>query len=179
MKRINKGLLVWITGLPGTGKTTLAKKIYQLIGNQLPAVCIDGDVIREIMGNDLKYNTKDRLLNAYRIARLNKYLVEHKLVVLCSTASLFKEIHQWNRKNIDNLIEVLIEVPKKDLHKSKRHPKNLYELAKNKEIKNVYGIDQKFDYPVKPDMKILNGKNLEQFLRNAQFIKKMIIKKLS
>jgi len=167
--------LVWITGLPGSGKTTLAQTLYRFIGDKFPSVCIDGDAIRNIMGNDLGYNMKDRLANAYRIARLNKYLIEHNLIVICSTVSLFKEIHQWNRKNIKNLIEVYIDVPMDIL--IKRDQKKMYTQALNGKKKNVRGVDQSFDIPEKPDLIIRNNGDLDSFLKNIKKINKLIINK--
>jgi adenylylsulfate kinase-like enzyme len=169
---IKQGVLVWITGLPGSGKTTLAQTLYKLIEDKLPSVCIDGDAIRNIMGNDLGYNMKDRLANAYRIARLNKYLVDHNLIVVCSTVSLFKEIHQWNRENIKNLIEVYIDVPMDIL--IKRDQKKMYTQALKGKKKNVRGFDQSFDIPEKPDLIIKNSGGLDSFLKNIKKIKKLI-----
>ena len=172
---LHSGVLVWITGLPGSGKTTLAQALYGLIKNQLPSICIDGDIIRDIMGKDLGYNMKDRLKNAYRIAKLNKYLIDHNLIVICSTVSLFKEIHQWNRKNIKNLIEIYIDVPMDIL--IQRDQKKMYSQALKGKKKNVRGIDQKFDIPMKPSLIIKNDKNLNIFLENVKKINKLILKK--
>ncbi len=175
-QKMNKqGVLIWITGLPGSGKTTLAQALYESIKDRLPSVCIDGDAIRNIMGNDLGYSTKDRLTNAYRIARLNKYLVDHNLTIICSTVSLFKEIHQWNRKNIKNLIEIYIEVPMDIL--IERDQKNIYTQAIKGRRRNVRGFDQDFDVPERPNLIIKNDKDLNLFLKNVNKINKLIKKK--
>ena len=170
-----KGVLIWITGLPGAGKTTLAQELYRSIKDKLPSVCIDGDAMRNIMGKDLGYNIKDRLSNAYRIARLNKHLVDHNLTVICSTVSLFKEIHKWNRENIENLIEIYIDVPMDIL--IKRDQNKLYSRAIKGRKKNVRGFDQGFDMPGKPDLIIKNSGNLDSFLLNKNKIRKLIFNK--
>lgn len=166
---------MWISGLPGAGKTTLANKTYELIKDVTPTVCVDGDVIREMMGNDLGYDPESRKLNAWRLAKLNKYLVEHHLTVICSTVSLIKEIHEWNRENIKNLIEVYIEVPMEDL--VSRDKKGIYSKALNGEIKDAYAINQSYDIPEKPDLIIKNDKDLDFLMKNAQYIKDLILKK--
>ena len=168
-------MLIWITGLPGSGKTTLAQSLYNSMENEYPSVFIDGDAIRNIMGNDLGYNTKDRLANAYRIAKLNKYLVDHNLIVVCATVSLFKEIHQWNKDNIKNLAEIYIDVPMETL--IKRDQKKMYSQALKGKKKNVRGFDQSFDIPEKPDLIIKNNKDLNSFLKNVTKINKLISKR--
>lgn len=166
------GILVWITGLPGSGKTTLAKKIYEDVKNKYPCVMIDGDHLREIMGQDLGYTKKDRLINAYRIAKLNKHLVDNNIIVICSTVSLFKEIHEWNRSYIKNLLEIYIEVPMEIL--IKRNPKKIYSRALKGKLKNVYGVNQRFDIPPQPHLIIKNAGKLHSFLKKAGEIKSRI-----
>ena len=170
-----KGILIWVTGLPGSGKTTLAKTLYDLIKNRTPSVLIDGDMVREMMGNDLGHDVKDRLTNAYRIAKINKHLVGHNLIVICSTVSLFSEIHRWNRKNIKNLIEIYIDTPMETL--IRRDQKKMYSKAIRGKTKNVRGFDQKFDIPKQPDLIIKNNKDKKSFLKNTNKIIELILKK--
>ncbi|MDD2656643.1 MAG: adenylyl-sulfate kinase [Patescibacteria group bacterium] len=171
-KKNANGALVWITGLPGCGKTTLSKKLYESINNKLFTIRMDGDVFREIMDNDLGYTIEDRKKNAFRLARMNKYLVEHGAVVICATVSLFKEVHDWNRKNINNLLEIFIEVSENVLNE--RDQKNLYSKGKTGETKNVYGIDQSFDIPKNPDLIIKNDGSLDDFLKNTLKIEDLL-----
>ena len=177
MYKTNKnteGTLVWITGLPGTGKTTLGEKTYETIKVHVPSVFMDGDIFREIMGNDLRYSREDRKVNAFRIARMNKYLVKHGLTVICATVSLFKEVHAWNHKHINNLIEVFIEVPEPLL--KKRDPKGFYAQKKLGTIQNVVGIDQVYDKPQKPHIIINNNGSLKDFLHHTHTITQLVLK---
>lgn len=169
------GCVVWITGLPGAGKTILAEELYGLIKDVTPTVRVDGDVIREMMGDNLGYDPESRKLNAWRLAKLNKYLAEHHLTVICSTVSLIKEIQKWNRENIKNFIEVFIEVPIKDL--VTRDKKGIYSKALNGEINDAYAINQSYDIPEKPDLIIKNDKDLDFLIKNVQYIKDLILKK--
>ncbi len=167
------GVLIWITGLPGSGKTTLAKEVHRLLRNKMPVVLMDGDIFREIMGNDLGYSQNDRLKNAQRLARMNHYLLEHGISVVCSTVSLYKEIHAWNRKYIKNLIEVLIHVPAEIL--KKRDSKKLYSRAESGRITDLVGIHQTFDMPKKPDMSIANHGSRKIFLAHAKSIAQRVL----
>jgi len=170
------GVLVWITGLPGSGKTTLSREVYELIKHVVPSIRMDGDVFREIMGNDLGYNMADRKVNAFRLAKMNKYLVEHGLVVVCATVSLFNEIHKWNRDNITNVIEVYINVPEEILHS--RDQKNMYSQAKAGENNHVYGINQPYEVPEKPEIVINNDGSIGKLLSKAEEIKDLIMHKI-
>ena len=98
---MKKGKLIWITGLSGAGKTTIATAVFKkLKEKKANSVFLDGDIIRDVLNNDLSHNPKDRLKNAYRISKLCEFLTSQNIHVVCSTMSLFKEIHQMNRKNI-------------------------------------------------------------------------------
>ena len=77
------GSLIWITGLAGCGKTTLANNIInELNSDGVFPILIDGDKVREISGKDLGYNMEDRLKNAYRISRLCHFLASQGFIVI-------------------------------------------------------------------------------------------------
>jgi adenylylsulfate kinase-like enzyme len=87
--------LIWITGLAGSGKTTLAKEVYNQLKKAYPnVVLIDGDHLREIFGGSTGYTSEERLENAKRLSRLCHFLVNENIHVVCATMSLFKEIHE-------------------------------------------------------------------------------------
>lgn len=161
------GRLIWITGLPGAGKTTLAAQLYRLVSKKEPAVLMDGDHFRKIMGHDLGYSHEDRKKNAFRLCRMNKFLVDHDLIVICATVSLYREVHEWNRKNIKNYTEVLIESPKHLLHKRK---KSLYSQAKDGKITNLIGVHQEYELPTNPHVVIVNTGSRADFIKNAKKI---------
>ena len=83
----------WVTGLSGAGKTTITTELVsRLRRDGVQVVHIDGDVIRRMNGNDLGYDLKDRIANAYRISRLCQFLQSQGVTVICSTMSLYPEI---------------------------------------------------------------------------------------
>ena len=93
-------MVIWIIGLSGAGKTTLANNVVAHANmKSKKTILIDGDIIREIFDNDLSYSMEDRLVNAKRICKLGKFLDEQGLNVVCAILSIFPETREWNRKN--------------------------------------------------------------------------------
>lgn len=176
LKSSQEGVLIWITGLPGSGKTTLAKEVYRILSKKLPSIFMDGDIFRKIIGRDLGYTKKDRLKNAFRLARMNQYLAGHGMIVICATVSLYSQIHAWNRKHIKKLIEIYIEVPHHILRK--RDQKRLYSDAQRGKVKNLIGVHQTFDIPQNPDIIISNSHDKKRFLVHAEKISHLVLTKL-
>lgn len=144
------GRVVWITGLPGAGKTTVAGEVYRLLKTVSPAVVrVDGDVFRELMGHDLGYGMADRLENARRLTRLCGFLAGQGLDVVCATVSLFREIHVWNRAHLPRYFEVYLRVTAETLEA--RDQKKLVSSGSQ-----VVGVDQPFDEPADAHMVIDN-----------------------
>ena len=78
-------MLIWITGISASGKSTIAKKLYSVIKKKSKnTVYLDGDSFRELNNNDLKYTLKDRNTNALRLTRLCKFLIDQKINVVCA-----------------------------------------------------------------------------------------------
>ncbi len=148
--------VIWITGLSGAGKSTLALQVQQqLRAGQVSCILLDGDSVREVMGNDLGHTLADRLENAYRIARLARYLARQELVVICATMSLFPEVWNWNRAQIERYFEVYLKVSKETL--VKRDPKGLYRRASDGTESHIIGWDVPFQEPLSPDLIVDNN----------------------
>jgi adenylylsulfate kinase-like enzyme len=149
--------LIWITGLSGSGKTTVGRELYlQLKSQYSNFVFLDGDSFRDILGNDLAYTPKDRLENAKRIHRMCKFLISQDINVVCATMSLYKEVHELNREKIKNYFEVFIECSMEEL--IKRDQKGLYAAAIKGDRSDVVGINLGFDMPENCDIIIENSK---------------------
>lgn len=166
-------MIIWLTGMSGAGKTTIGKELYKKLAETYPSfIFLDGDIVREIMGNDLGYSVKDRKINADRISRLCHFLDSQGISAVCATQSLFHESQAWNREHIKDYFEIYIKVSTDTLFK--RDPKGLYSRALKGEIKNVVGVDIKCPPPKQPDMIIENEKHIDSF----DAIVREIIKKL-
>ncbi|MDR1277086.1 MAG: adenylyl-sulfate kinase [Candidatus Accumulibacter sp.] len=94
-------MVIWLVGLSGAGKSTLAKEIVALARERIPnVVLLDGDSLREALGNDLGHTIKDRKRNAERLCGLGKLLDGQGIHVVCAVLSLFPESREWNRKHL-------------------------------------------------------------------------------
>ena len=166
-------MVIWIIGLSGAGKSTLANEIVARANrNGNNTILLDGDVIREIFGNDLGYSMEDRLKNAERICQLGKFLDNQGFNVVTAILSLFPENREWNRNNIENYYEVFIDTPIDSL--IKRDSKGLYAKFNRGEISEVAGMDIDFPKPTKADLVIKNSNSEKELLSYA----KPIVKKL-
>jgi len=147
--------VLWITGLSGAGKTSLAEKIVPKFRKVNPNIIqLDGDKLRSIFSledftND-NHSRDSRLSLALRYSKLCKVIEEQKFYVVISTISMFKEVYEWNRKNFINYFEVYLKVPKEEL--IKRDSKEIYSKFNSGKISNVAGFDFEVDEPDKPNL---------------------------
>ena len=149
-------MLIWITGLSGAGKTTIATALYERLKRRHSnLVLLDGDDFREIMGQDVGYDLNSRKIMARRMSRLCKYLTGEGIHVICATISMYKEIHEFNRSAIQDYYEVLVDVSMENLVAQDK--KQLYSRALKHEIYDVVGVDLPFDRPEHPDLVIDNN----------------------
>ena len=149
------GRVIWITGLSGVGKTTLAIELAQRLRDSGQAVIsLDGDDLRRVWGDqptdEAGYGREERIALGIRYARLAKLLSSQNHIVIVATISLFREVHIWNRKNIPGYFEVYLRAPLDELRR--RDPKGIYRRYEAGELKNVAGLDLDVDEPDCPDL---------------------------
>lgn len=161
-----KGILFWITGLSGSGKTTIAKKILPFIEDKCgTTVHLDGDNLRNIL-ELYGYSFKDRLSNSRKFTKIAKLLTDQGVNVIFSLVGLMNKPRNWNRKNIKNYIEIFI---KSDVNKIiASNKKKIYKTKKN-----LVGVNIKPEFPKNPHIKIDNS-----FKQNFNFIEKRLKLKL-
>jgi adenylylsulfate kinase-like enzyme len=149
------GQVIWITGLSGAGKTTLAKElILRLQKNGSNPILLDGDVLRNLLKVPESaldsHSRKVRLDLALKYAQMCRLLSDQGFIVVIATISMFDELYAWNRENITNYFEVYLKVPLDELRR--RDPKSIYQRYKNGELINVAGLDLSVDSPQTPHL---------------------------
>ena len=103
-------MVIWIIGLSGVGKTTLSQLVYEKLKPSTPnLVRLDGDVIRNVFGNDVDHSVEGRLKNAERLSHLTKLLSDQGIHVIAAVLSIFPEWRKWNRENIHDYAEVYLK----------------------------------------------------------------------
>lgn len=154
---MEKGTVYFFTGLAGAGKTTVGGLFYERLRRVSPdAQLIDGDQARRSDPNDTgvmdeeRYTTEARKAGAWDMfAWCRDIADEGRDVVVCSI-SMYKEIRDWNRKNIENYREIYVKVSMDTLYR--RDQKKLYSTR----TKNVVGVDLPWDEPESPDVVVEN-----------------------
>ena len=162
-------MVIWITGISGTGKSTLGKKLFAEVKKKNAAtIFFDGDKFREIFQNDINYTLKDRDINAVRLTRLVKNLSLQKINIIISANLTNIKFRRWMRRNVKNYYEIYISASLKSL--LKRDYKELYSKAINKKIKNVVGVDLPFNEPKNSDLYLTNNNDKKIFLKSIDEI---------
>lgn len=152
---MKQGSVYWITGLSGAGKTTIGKLLYRKLKSIKPnLVFLDGDIMREVFGNTAGYTLPERKQLAMKYSRLCKILSEQGIDVICATISLFKDVHDFNRRHLKKYFEIYIECHIEEL--IKRDQKGIYSHALAGKGGPVMGLNLAYDMPVKSDLVIEN-----------------------
>jgi len=148
-----KSKVIWMTGLSGAGKTTIAKSLDEaLYSKGFVAQILDGDNIRSGINNNLTFSEADRYENIRRIAEVSKLFINCGIIIINSFISPTEEIRKMALNIIgrDNFIEVFVNAPLEVCEK--RDTKGLYAKARKGEIKDFTGIDSPFELPENADV---------------------------
>ena len=154
-----KGCVIWLTGLSGSGKSTIANELeYQLNKMKYHTYLLDGDNIRTGLNSDLGFSDEDRKENIRRISEVAKLFLDAGIITITAFISPFIEDRKKAKKIIGkDFIEVFVDTPIEEC--IKRDPKGLYKKALNGEIKEFTGISSPYEKPVSPDIYINTTKN--------------------
>lgn len=148
-----KPVVLWFTGLSGSGKSTIANALEKLLhARNWHTYLLDGDNVRHGLNRDLGFTAQDRVENIRRVAEVAKLMADAGLVVLVSFISPFREERKMARELIGDgeFIEVFVDTPIEEC--VKRDPKGLYKKAKAGEIDNFTGISSPYEAPDNPEI---------------------------
>mmetsp|Transcript_70995 Transcript_70995/g.117970 ORF Transcript_70995/g.117970 Transcript_70995/m.117970 type:complete len:251 (-) Transcript_70995:222-974(-) len=150
-----KGVVVWLTGLSGSGKSTVAFATEQLLlGRRTACYVLDGDNLRHGLNSDLGFSPADRAENVRRVAHLCRILADAGLVVLACFISPTRAMRQHVRDLVGDIhfAECFVDAPLATAEA--RDPKGLYKKARAGEIKGFTGIDSPFEPPEAPELRL-------------------------
>jgi len=166
-KNKKKGILFWLTGLPGAGKTSIANKIINPIRKKFGnTILLNGDDIRKIF--ELKdYSLIGRNRIGMQYSKLFQKITDQNINVLFAGGVLIEKVRNHNKKNIDNYLEVYIKCNQKKI--ISKNYKKLY-----LKTKNLVGLKIKPEYPKNPHIIINND-----FKKNIKMLSNDLIKKIN
>lgn len=144
------GRVIWITGLSGAGKTTLARALLE----HLPgAILLDGDELREALRiAQSGFDADSRKQLALTYARMARLLARQGFTVIVATISLFHEVHAWNREHLPGYLEVFLDVPEEV--RRQRDPKGLYAAEQAGQVTAMAGGETRVELPVSPHLQL-------------------------
>ena len=146
----NKAFVLWLTGLSGSGKSTIAERVYDNIAKDGREVeRLDGDVMRGLFPST-GFSKADRDEHIKRVGYMASRLEKHGVIVIASFISPYKEARRFVRNLCTNFIEVYVSASLKECEK--RDAKGLYGKARAGEIKNFTGIDDPYEPPDEPQI---------------------------
>jgi adenylylsulfate kinase len=155
-----KNKILWLTGLSGSGKTSLSQKVgYELTKKNTYYIILDADIVRKGLNSDLGFSDEDRQENIRRVGELAKLLYDSGLIVICAFISPFEK----DRNRVRNLIpegdfiEIYLDCPL--FICEQRDIKGLYKKARKRELTQFTGIDSKYEIPKNPEI-VLDTNNL-------------------
>jgi adenylyl-sulfate kinase len=151
----HRGATVWFTGLPGSGKSTVAGLLTsRLVEAGVPAYRLDGDNLRHGLNGDLGFSESDRAENVRRAAEVARLMADAGIVAVVSLVSPYRDARARARElhDCDGLpfVEVWVSTPVEEC--MRRDPKGLYARAQAGEVKHMTGIDQPYEAPESPEV---------------------------
>jgi adenylyl-sulfate kinase len=148
---MREGFVVWLTGLPGSGKTTIARELEpELKKRGWPVEVLDGDEIRQNLSKGLGFSREDRETHLKRVTYVAKLLSRNGVAVIAAFISPYRNIREYARKETTNFVEVFVKCSVEAC--AKRDPKGLYKKASAGQIKDLTGPQDLYEEPLHPDL---------------------------
>ena len=163
-KQNSRGCTLWLTGLSGAGKSTIANQVEQIFHrNGLRTYILDGDNVRHGLNADLGFSDSDRAENIRRVSEVAKLFVDAGVVTIVSFISPFGEERKLARDIVgtEDFFEVFVDAPLEVVEA--RDVKGLYAKARAGLIPNFTGINSPYEIPTDPDLRIdTSGSSIEE-----------------
>ena len=170
MKARRKGFTIWLTGLSGSGKSTIARLLAEKLQDRHVEI-LDGDEIRTNISKGLGFSKEDRDTNIRRIGYVAHILSRNGIIAISAAISPYRAIRDENRRLIKDFMEVYVNCPLEVCEK--RDVKGLYKKARRGEIKQFTGISDPYEPPENPEVICYTDKetpeeSVEKILKKAR-----------
>ena len=147
----SNGVIVWLTGLSGAGKTTIAHKLKDVISaKDVNVEVLDGDVIRTNLSQGLGFSKADRDINIRRIGYVANLLSRNGVIVIVAVISPYRAVRDEVKASSNNFIEVYVNAPIEVCEL--RDVKGLYAAARDGKLKGFTGVDDPYEVPLDADV---------------------------
>jgi len=157
MGRNERGFTVWFTGLPCSGKSTIADAVAGELRKGRPSVeRLDADIIRKHLWRELGYSKEDRDENIRRATYLAQLLTRNGVAVITSFISPYRELREHARREIGDFVEVYVRCPVEVC--MKRDTRGMYKKALAGDIHNFTGVSDPYEEPLHPEVLIESDK---------------------
>ena len=151
--KADRGVTLWFTGMSGSGKSTVSEIVEVVLRDAGYKVeILDGDIVRTNLSKGLGFSKEDRDLNIKRIGFVCNLLTRNGVIAISAAISPYREVRDYNRKEIGDFIEVFCKCPLEVL--IERDVKGLYKKALSGEIKNFTGVSDPYEEPENPEATI-------------------------
>ncbi len=149
--------IIWIIGLPNSGKTLLAESLIKEFQQQQKSVILlDGDAFRKVLSiENSHYALEQRIENALRIGRLASLLQSQGHTIIVAANTLFKFVQEKHRQTLESYFEIYLRSDE-ETRRSRDQQKKLYQRFDRSEISNIPGLDLPADEPQSPDIVLEN-----------------------
>lgn len=171
MTNNQEGFVLWLTGLPCSGKTTVADGVAEELKKlNLKVERLDGDIVRKGLTKDLGFSKEDRDSNVERVTFVARLLSRNGVATIVSFVSPYREKRRQCREETTNFIEVYVKCPVEVC--KQRDTKGMYARALCGEIKDFTGVDDPYEEPLSPEIILETDKeSVEESVKKA--IKKL------
>jgi len=150
---MERGVVVWLTGLSGAGKTTISERLAPVLRDRgLKVEVLDGDVVRQNLSKGLGFSKEDRDTNIRRIGFVAHLLQRNGVAVVVAAISPYREVRDEVRAQVGDFVEVYVRCSLPEL--TRRDVKGLYEKALRGEIPNFTGVSDPYEEPERPEVLI-------------------------
>jgi adenylylsulfate kinase len=153
---MSPGATLWFTGLPASGKSTIARIVYEALRTRgIPSELLDGSEVRESLSRGLGFGREDREEHVRRMGYVAKLLSRNGVIVIVSAVSPYRATRDEVRQNVSNFVEVYVDCPADECER--RDSEGQYQRARRGEIPEFTGVNAPYEAPERPEVHIFSA----------------------